>query len=344
MDRRTFSATSASLGAAIGSIKMTGSAEAKTTVVSFETVTGAPPLQLRHRAIAKGHPVLYVHGATFPSALSVGYHFADGIAWEDSLHGAGFDVWALDFEGFGGSARPEAYDHPATDRPIALRSFDAAQQIARAVQHILKVSGRKNLSLIAHSWGGIPAARYATDHSQLIERLVLFAPVIRRQPAPNPAAPGHNLPDAAKLPAWRNLTVAEQLARFIHDTPNGEASVLAEPALERWGPAWLATDPTSANHTPPAVKVPGGPQADIIAMWTGADLYEPALLKGDILFVRGEWDSVSNAADADTFKTRAVNAKVTTSNIPHSGHLAHLETNRGKLWAEVNHFLKRIKT
>ena len=63
-------------------------------------LAGEPALQLR-RLAAAGPPVLYVHGATFPAALSVGYRFADGISWEDSLQAAGFDVWSFDFAGFG---------------------------------------------------------------------------------------------------------------------------------------------------------------------------------------------------------------------------------------------------
>ena len=48
--------------------------------------------------------VLYVHGATFPSALSVAYRF-DVKSWRDALNQAGFDVWGLDFYGFGHSDR-----------------------------------------------------------------------------------------------------------------------------------------------------------------------------------------------------------------------------------------------
>src|ERR1700689_4818572 len=57
----------------------------------------APACPLVHRKI-----VLYVHGATFPSALSIAHRF-DGYSWRDDLNTAGFDVWGLDFAGFGGS-------------------------------------------------------------------------------------------------------------------------------------------------------------------------------------------------------------------------------------------------
>src|SRR5437868_1623566 len=43
--------------------------------------------------------VLYVHGATFPSALSIA-HRIDGRSWRDELAASGFRVWGLDFQGF----------------------------------------------------------------------------------------------------------------------------------------------------------------------------------------------------------------------------------------------------
>src|ERR1700709_562593 len=55
--------------------------------------------------------VLYVHGATFPSALSISHRF-DGRSWRDALCDAGIDVWALDFYGFGGSGPYPGMDLP----------------------------------------------------------------------------------------------------------------------------------------------------------------------------------------------------------------------------------------
>src|SRR5262245_11548752 len=43
----------------------------------------------------KDRIVLYVHGGTFPSALSIAHRF-DGESWRDVLCAAGFDVWAFD--------------------------------------------------------------------------------------------------------------------------------------------------------------------------------------------------------------------------------------------------------
>ena len=64
-------------------------------------------LFLRHRPAADpgDRVVLYVHGGTFPSGLSIAHRF-DGRSWADELAAAGFDVWGLDFHGFGRLSDP----------------------------------------------------------------------------------------------------------------------------------------------------------------------------------------------------------------------------------------------
>src|SRR5215467_4112384 len=49
--------------------------------------------------------VLYVHGGTFASGLSIAHRF-DGWSWGDALASAGFHCWGLDFHGFGGVSDP----------------------------------------------------------------------------------------------------------------------------------------------------------------------------------------------------------------------------------------------
>ena len=89
--------------------------------------------------------VLYLHGATFPSALSIAYRFA-GRSWRDALCDAGFDVWALDFLGFGGSDRYPEMDEPA----------DALVPSARPQRRSSKSRRRPALSLIRTSSHAFP--------------------------------------------------------------------------------------------------------------------------------------------------------------------------------------------
>ncbi|MBU2048763.1 MAG: hypothetical protein KKH61_07275 [Gammaproteobacteria bacterium] len=44
-----------------------------------------------HQQSVEGEVVLYVHGATFPSALAVGW-MMQGVSWMDDLQRAGFDA------------------------------------------------------------------------------------------------------------------------------------------------------------------------------------------------------------------------------------------------------------
>src|SRR5258708_30652265 len=73
-------------------------------------------LPAAHSGIEPRRTVLYVHGATFPSALSTAHRF-DGKSWRDALGEAGLDVWGLDFYGFGHSDRYPERDQPPTANP-----------------------------------------------------------------------------------------------------------------------------------------------------------------------------------------------------------------------------------
>src|SRR4051812_2311638 len=73
--------------------------------------------QLAIERIPRQHKVvLYVHGMSFPSALSIAHRF-DGRSWRDELCDAGFEVWGLDFYGFGFSDRYAEMSQPAELNP-----------------------------------------------------------------------------------------------------------------------------------------------------------------------------------------------------------------------------------
>src|SRR6204780_4721900 len=79
--------------------------------------------------------VLYVHGGSFPSALSIAHRF-DGRSWRDELTDAGFHVWGLDFQGFGGSDPYPEMAELAESNPVLGRAEAASRQIEHAVRFI----------------------------------------------------------------------------------------------------------------------------------------------------------------------------------------------------------------
>lgn len=115
--------------------------------------------------------------------------WAGGLAlWRDNLVGLSqyFDVWAVDFVGWGLSSRPPM---PGTHRDsntihsqnpcqyaLTWPSGDMAAVVRQKVENIRLWCGAVGLSsftLLGHSLGGYIAARFALEHPDLVTRLVL---------------------------------------------------------------------------------------------------------------------------------------------------------------------------
>jgi pimeloyl-ACP methyl ester carboxylesterase len=276
--------------------------------------------------------VLYVHGATFPSALSIAYRF-DGTSWRDVLNKAGFDVWGLDFHGFGQSDRYPEMNEPAQSHPPLGIAQEAAKQIEAAVRFILAHQGVERISLISHSWGSMPTGIFAAAFPALVDRLVFFAPIVRRGPL------NDQLPPA--FPAWRIVTPEDQWNRFIEDVPVNEPPVLSRQHFEEWSELYLDSDPESRSRDPVGVKTPLGPASDILKAWHGQLAYDPAEIRSPVAIIRGEWDRLTRDDDAcwlfNAFRHAPVKRDI---KIGRGTHLMHLETTRPALWRECVCFLQ----
>lgn len=276
--------------------------------------------------------VLYVHGATFPSALSIAHRF-DGKSWRDTLGEAGFDVWALDFYGFGHSDRYPEMDQPAADSPPLCVADDAARQLEAALRFILAHQDLDRLSLISHSWGSMPAGLLASAHPELIDRLVLFAPIAQRGPRRYEAPP--------KFPAWRIVTLEDQWSRFVEDVPAHEPPVLSRLHFAEWGERYLNSDPESRSRDPAGVKTPLGPFSEIIKAWHGRLAYDPSQVRSPVAIIRGEWDGLMLDDDARWLFNAFSNAPIKRDiKIGRGTHLMHLEAMRPALWRESIDFLR----
>jgi pimeloyl-ACP methyl ester carboxylesterase len=275
--------------------------------------------------------VLYVHGATFPSALSIAHRFS-GRSWRDALCEAGFDVWGLDFYGFGHSSRyPEMDALPEKHAPLCAAA-DATRQLEAAVRFILSHRGENTLSIISHSWGSMPVGCFATAHPTLLDRWVLFAPIARRAPLRYGSVP--------TFPAWRLISGEDQWHRFVEDVPVNERPVLSQREFDEWVMAYLDTDAQSRTRTPPSVKTPSGPFSEIIAAWHGSLPYEPSRVQAPLAIIRGEWDGLLPDADARwLFDACSRSPNKRDIKIARGTHLMHLETMRWALWQESISFL-----
>ena len=218
---------------------------------------------------------------------------------------------------------------PADRHPPLCRAPEASDQVAAVLALMRRETGQPRASLVAHSWGSMPAARVAIAEPDGVDRLVLFAPIAQRTTGVAPTG----------LPAWNDVTAEAQHARFVEDVPKGHPPVLV--AFDRWAPAYLASDPDAARRTPPAVRIPNGPRADNADAWSGQLAWNPAELLRPLAIVRGAWDSLCTDADASMLLAAATSAPQRGDRKLEAGtHLMHLETGRRVLYEAVGRALK----
>ena len=248
------------------------------------------------------------------------------------MNEAGFDVWGLDFYGFGHSDRYPEMDHPAAESAPLCVAQDAAQQVEIAVRFILHRQNLESLSLISHSWGSMPAGLFASENPDLTDRLVLFGPIGRRAP--------RRYETPATFPGWRLITADDQWKRFNEDVPANEPAVLSRKHFDEWGERYLDSDPESRKRTPAGVKTPLGPFSEIIKAWHGRLGYDPGKVRAPVAIIRGEWDGLMMDDDArwlfDAFTQAPIKQDI---KISRGTHLLHLEAMRPALWRESINFL-----
>ena len=290
-------------------------------------------LFLRHlpasAPVQHGKIVLFVQGATFPSGLAAAFPFG-GRSWMQDLTQAGFDVWALDFIGFGESDRYLEMSQSPEGRPALGRADIASQQIEQAVRFISQHHGSQRLSIIAHSWGTMPVGLFAGRRKELVDRLVFFAPISGRP----------RCADAKIFPAWYVVSLQQQWDRFVEDVPAGEKPVLSQQDFDKWGPTYLSTDAESLTRSPESVKVPSGPAQEIAEAHTGHLAYDPCLIDSPVAITRGEWDHLVTDADAQwLFHALSGSPLKRDIKIGRATHLMHLEAMRYALYRESATFL-----
>ncbi len=174
-------------------------------------------LFVRERGDSCGPPVLMLGGATQPAMATFDLPYLD-YSWMTYLANAGFDVFAMDLQGYGLSTRPWPMDDACNATQAAQKSFlvpnplshgvcsptypfhltnDRSEwdQIDSVVDDILAARHRHRLSLVGWSQGGPRAGGYASEHPEKVERLFLYAPVYNRSdPSDPPALPEPGTP------------------------------------------------------------------------------------------------------------------------------------------------------
>ncbi|GLQ94057.1 alpha/beta hydrolase [Dyella acidisoli] len=307
---------------------------------SYIPVPGTPTQQLAlHCArpvVASHKSVLFIHGASFPTMLASGFEFAPGDSWIEYTARKGYVACGLDFLGFGDSSRPPAMSGPAGNGAPVTDAKEAAKQIAMAVDYMHKQMGMKDVHIVAHSWGTIPAAAFAAAEPHALSSLTLFGPIVPVKAS----TPSHQA-----QPAWWSITTQERLEqlRFKQILPPGK--YLLEPAMDKtWARDFAASVHHVAGDAPDALRIPYGPLADIDTVEAGHYPYSASDVTAPVFVVYGNYDDVVNDVGAERFLEKFTGSPLRWRlRIDDGTHVVHLEHNRHSLYESVNAFIHATK-
>lgn len=150
--------------------------------------------------------VLFVHGAGTPGAVAFDTPYQD-YSWMAYLAAAGYDVFAMDFTGYGRSTRPPAMNDPcnlSAEQQASLAGGRApctasyTQQLTTiasdwddlhaVVDYIRGLRRVERVHLIGWSLGGPRAGGFTAQHPEKVQSLVLLAPAFNRTSSSTPPA------------------------------------------------------------------------------------------------------------------------------------------------------------
>jgi len=300
-------------------------------IIRFPSGVGTLNLGMRHTAASHPNgspPVLILHGATFPSGNAAAWKI-EGHSWMDQLAEQGYDVYALDFLGYGTSDHYPEMGSEDSRGPALGDVASMVRQVERAEAAIAARTRLKTLSLIAHSAGTYAAARYAELHPDRVTKLVLFG-------APTPSNAGE-VAEASSIRFFQ-VSANDQMESF---EPRVKASGRLDARMfPVWAAAYLASDVQSNTRHPASVRVPAGMMAAVDEMNQTRKLpYDPGKITSPTLVIQGEWDAVTPPSSGLWLFERIGAPFKRFVILSQGGHRLHLERSRLQLYQEVQAFL-----
>lgn len=276
------------------------------------------------------YAVLLLHGSSFPSELSFGFKM-NSYSWIDNLAENGYSVYALDFLGYENADHYPEMETSSLLGKVVGRAQDVYKDVDKAVDLVIKATGKTKVYLIGHSWGGSVAALYATKYPDKVAKLVLFAAITKRE-------------DTSAIEkvegSFEAMTPHERITAMKNLTPKGKECRLEPEIFTSWGDTWLNSDKLVAKFRSNSVRFPSGPSQDVEDMLHGKAYYNPVDIKVPVLVVRGEWDKYPDNTDTEKLFSSLENAPYKKYVVIEKGtHVLHLERSRYQLYDETLRFL-----
>jgi pimeloyl-ACP methyl ester carboxylesterase len=264
-------------------------------------------------------PVLFlVHGSSISALPS--FDLTVPGAGEYSLMNVfarwGFDVWTMDFEGYGKST-------------VTKGNSDIASGVAdlRAAMPIVeRETGQTKFNFMGESSGAIRAGAFAVAEPDRVERLVLEAFTYTGKGSPTLAKRGEQT----------------EFYRTHNRRPRDETMILSIFTRDKPG--------TSDPRIPAAIakaEMPNGdsvPTGTYLDMTANLPLVDPTKVRCPVLMVRGQYDGISTEEDLLDFFARLPTADKQYAVIPGAAHAVGMSLTRADLWHVMLEFLTLPKT
>lgn len=283
-------------------------------------------------AFSPERTLVMMHGATFSSASLFDVPVGEG-SFMDVLARAGYDVWAVDARGYGGSTRMIEMEQPPEGGVPLTPALTAARDLAAAIDFIRRERGIARLGVLGMSWGATIAGILASQPDAPVEKLVLVTPLwLSEKPL--------RIDAGGPLGAYRLVSPRAFSAAWQAPAPEeARETLIPRGWFEAWEKATLATD--MGSPVPGTIRAPSGAVQDVRAHWTaGRPLYDPAAIGCPVLLVGGEWDvdvRFDMAHDLFTRLTKVPYKRFVE--IGQATHMVLMEKNRAQAFDTVIGFL-----
>jgi pimeloyl-ACP methyl ester carboxylesterase len=224
----------------------------------------------------------------------------------------GYDVWTMDFEGYGKSSRGEGNSNVA----------DGVEDLKAAIPLVARETGLQKFHVFGESSGALRAGAFAMQHPDLINRLVLAAFTYTGEGSPT-------LADRAKqVEFYRTHNRRPRDRDMIRSVFTRDKPGTSDPAV---GEALADVELKFGND------VPTGTYLDMTA---NLPIVVPEKIKNPLLIVRGEFDGIATEVDLINFYTKLSVPDRQFIVLPGLAHSLSLGLNRELFWHVMQAFLE----
>lgn len=286
----------------------------------FRVDKGGVPLAVYRKRLGEPQPgkpagpVLFlVHGSS-NSALSSFDLSVPGAGEYSTMNvfaRLGYDVWTMDHENYGRSAR--------TDGNSDIKS--GVEDLIAASELVVRETGRPRMHMMGESSGALRAAGFAAARPERVDRLVLNAFTYT----------GRNSPTLKKR--------AEQVEYFRTHNRRLRDRAMIRSIFTRDHPG--TSDPAVADALADAELVYGEevPTGTYLDMTANLPVVDPLKVKAAVMLVRGEHDGIASEEDLLDFFSRLPNPDRQFAVLAGAAHALVFGHNRHQLWHVMHAFL-----